>query len=262
MKYKLSVIFILTVAVTLASCANGRTSATCEAVSSSADAAHTEKGFSALLGETADGGDEYIGSFIFFGESTTYHLKSRGVLPGGRNTCQVWAAESGTANLDASITTLKIVYPETGEKITVGEAVRRKRPERILLTFGLNGAVAKVKAGEEYFRGCYLSLIDEIRLNSPETVIILQSCFPIAESMDMSHYSVNAATLSEYIATVNLWSLRLAEDEKLRYLNTAEVLADERGFLCPEYDVGDGHHLTTEAYLKILEYIRTHKEGI
>lgn len=261
MKYRLSIIFVVTVSVIFTSCASDRAAAS-GGGGTFTDTASAEESFSALLGETPDGGDEYIDSFVFFGESTTYHLKSRGVLSGGKNTCQVWAPENGTVNLDASVTSLKIVYPETGEKITVGEAVRRKRPKRILLTFGLNGAVSKIKAGEEYFRSCYLSLIDEIRLNSPETAIILQSCFPIAESMDMSNYSVSAATLSEYIATLNLWSLRLAEDEHLGYLNTAEALVDERGFLFSEYDAGDGHHLTTAAYLKILEYIRTHREGI
>lgn len=261
MKYRLSIIFILTFVVIFSSCAAERTAAVSESEISNGTS-DTEVKFSVMLGDTPDGGVEYIDSFIFFGESTTYHLKSRGVLSDGKSTCQVWAPESGTVNLDASITALKIVYPETGEKITVGEAVRRKRPKRILLTFGLNGAVAKIKAGEGYFRRCYLSLIDEIKLNSPETVVIIQSCFPIAETMDMSNYSVSSATLSEYIATLNMWSLRLAEDERLRYLNTCEVLSDGRGFLLPEYDVGDGHHLTTEAYLKILEYIRTHREDI
>ena len=224
----------------------------------------TEERQAALLSETPDGGQEYIDSFIFFGESTTYHLKSRGVLSGGRDTTQVWAPKNGTVNLDTTVTTLKIVYPETGEEITVGEAVRRKKPKYMLLTFGLNGAVQKVRAGEEYFRTCYLVLIDEIRRNSPETTVLLQSCFPVALDMNMSGYSVDVKTLNEYITLINSWTLRLAADTELGYLNTTEVLADEHGYLYPEYDAGDGYHLTTEAYLKILEYIRTHKhtEGI
>ncbi len=207
---------------------------------------------------TEDMGQEYIDGFIFIGESTTYHLKSRGVLRDGTDTRQVWAPRSGTINLDSTISSLKIVFPDTGEEMTVGEAMARKKPPRVLLTFGLNGAVTKIKKGEKYFRSCYLSLINAIRASSPDTSIILQSCFPIAADMDMSNYSVDSQTLMSYIDTINSWTHRLARDEGLGYLNTAEVLKNSDGFLISEYHVGDGHHLTTQAYIEILKYIRTH----
>ena len=37
---------------------------------------------------------DIIDKFIFLGESTTYHLKSRGVLSGGTQTTQVWAPKA------------------------------------------------------------------------------------------------------------------------------------------------------------------------
>ena len=248
MKYKLSIISLILLSLILCSCASD----------TAVDAAASEQRRDTVLGTTADMGEDYIDSFIFLGESTTYHLKSRGVLKDGKNTKQVWAPKSGTVNLDTTIGSLKIVYPETGEELTVGEAVQRKKPQRILLTFGLNGAVEKIRRGEEYFRSCYLTLINTIRQGSPETVIILQSSFPISENMDMTNYSVDAATLMEYIRTINGWTAALAKDEGLGYLNTVEALVDEKGFLLSEYDVGDGHHLTADAYIKMLEYIRTH----
>ena len=248
MKYKLSIISLILLSLILCSCASD----------TAVDAAASEQRRDTVLGTTADMGEDYIDSFIFLGESTTYHLKSRGVLKDGKNTKQVWAPKSGTVNLDTTIGSLKIVYPETGEELTVGEAVQRKKPQRILLTFGLNGAVEKIRRGEEYFRSCYLTLINTIRQGSPETVIILQSSFPISENMDMTNYSVDAATLMEYIRMINGWTTALAKDEGLGYLNTVEALVDEKGFLLSEYDVGDGHHLTADAYIKMLEYIRTH----
>ena len=83
---------------------------------------------SAILARTEDMGNAYLDSFIFFGESTTYHLKSRGVLRGGTETTQVWGADNGTAMLDSTITSMRIRYPETGELLTVGEAAARKKP--------------------------------------------------------------------------------------------------------------------------------------
>ena len=257
MKYKLSIISLLLISALLLVGCRGSAG-----VSRDSEAHSTEQDVEALgtaiAGETPDMGEEYVDSFIFFGESTTYHLKNRGVLKGGKNTCQVWAPEGGTVNLDTTTASLKIVYPETGEIIGLGEALRRSAPQRILLTFGLNGAVEKVKRGEDYFRACYLALINTVRENSPETKIILQSCFPISSTMDMTNYSVDTATLNGYIDLINGWTLSLAEDEGIYYLDSASVMKDEGGFLLPQFDSGDGHHLTREAYLTMLEYLRTH----
>ena len=212
----------------------------------------------ALLPPCEDKGMSYIDSFIFFGESTTYHLKSRGVLSGGKDTKQVWANKSGTMKLDLSIDKQKIIYPETNELLSVGEAAAKRKPEYILLTFGLNGAVQNVKLGEEYFRTCYKKLIDAIRSSSPSTNIIIQSAFPVAENMDMSAYSVDLKTLNEYIDLQNAWAYSLACEENCKYLDTNSILKDKNNNLKIEYQTGDGHHLTAEAYKQILYYIRTH----
>ncbi|MBQ9783182.1 MAG: hypothetical protein IJW44_01535 [Clostridia bacterium] len=211
-----------------------------------------------ILAKTEDMGEDYLNSFIFFGESTTYHLKSRGVLQGGTETRQVWGPDNGTVNLDMTTTTLKIRYPDTGEYLTVSQAAARKKPAYLVLTFGLNGVTQNIRLGKDYYKDCYRSLLDAIRFASPDTRIILQSCFPVAENMDMSRYSCSLDQLNQSIDTVNGWVLELAEEEGLRYLNTAEILKDEAGRLRLTYQNGDGYHLTREAYLEILTYIRTH----
>ena len=252
MKRKLSISLtaILLVGFLLTSCAPRGTADTEEESLLPTANLHTGK----------DLGQAYIDSFVFFGESTTYHLKARGVLKDGTETRQIWGPPSGTVNLDTTVGTLKIVYPETGELLTFGEAVRREQPRRILLCFGLNGAVANVRRGKEYFQSCYRILIDAVKNNSPTTEIFLQSAFPVAENMDMTHYSVDLDTLNAHIRTVNSWTEELAADCDIAYLNTAEILTDENGRLRMEYQIGDGHHLTTEAYRKILYYIRTHEQ--
>ncbi len=218
----------------------------------------TETTSTASLNECIDKGQEYIDSLIFIGESTTYHLKSRGVLKDGENTKQIWAPECGTVNLDMGTKNLKILYPETNEFITYAEAANRSKPKCIIFTFGLNGAVGNIKRGKDYYKSCYLTLINSIRETSPDTKIILQSGFPIAENMDMTHYTVSAEELNSYIDTINSWTLELASDNGFLFLQTSDVLKDDKGFLRMEFQVGDGHHLTTEAYQEILMYIRTH----
>lgn len=218
----------------------------------------TDAASAAVLSEVKDKGREYIDSFVFLGESTIAHLKSRGVLTGGKATTQVWAPSNGTVNLDNTVSTLRIVYPETNELITVSEAAARKKPKRMLLCFGLNGAVTKIRLGKEHFKNCYLSLINIIRSASPSTEIFLASAFPVAENMDMTNYSITLDELNGYISTINGWTSELASEEGLVYLNIAEPLCDENRRLKTDYQVGDGHHLTAEAYEKVLYYIRTH----
>lgn len=211
-----------------------------------------------ILGETSDMGEEYLNGFVFLGESTTYHMIDRAVLPGGKQTKQVWAPKNGTVNLDMHVDTLRIVYPESGEEMTVAQAATKKQPKYMVLTFGLNGAVQKVHKGADYFKSCYRKLIDAIRQASPSTTVLIQSAPPISPHMDMSRYSVDASTLNAYIKTINGWSMALCEEMELPYLNTQEILCDANGYLREEYQVGDGHHLTSQAYREILYYIRTH----
>ncbi len=253
MKYQLSVFAcILVLSLPLSSCTDRAS------VSVSAEEEPPGESTSVTLKETEDRGQAYLDSFIFLGESTTYHLKSRGVLSGGTETTQVWAPAGGTLNLDQTTASVPLLYPETGEYLTFSEALSRKQPAFLLLTFGLNGAVQNVKRGEEYYKSCYRKLLDTAIAASPKTKIILQSGFPVAANMDMSAYSCTLDQLNGHIDTINGWVWELAEEYGLRYLSTNEILKDENGRLKTVYQNGDGHHLTRSAYLEILHYIRTH----
>ena len=252
MKTKLSIILTISLCATcFAACSN-------RSVTPAASTAIDAESNLAVLGVSEDMGKSYIDSFVFFGESTTYHLKSRGVLSGGKNTGQVLGNESGTAILDADTVSTQVIYPETGETMTFCEAIRLMRPKYLFMSFGLNGAATKIKRGEDYFKGCYRTLIEKVREVSPDTKIILGSCYPVAENMDMSRYTITLDELNGAIATLNGWTAELCAEVDARYLNLCEVLTDEQGRLRLEYQVGDGHHLNVTAYMKILEYIRTH----
>ena len=237
------------------------TLASCSRVEPSDEIPDTEAGRAsadAELKATADMGQEYIDSIIFIGESTTYHLKSRGVLRDGKNTTQVWSTSAGTMTLDGGIDRVKIVYPETLREMTIGEAARLKSPEIFVLTFGLNGAVSKIERGEEYFVSCYMLLIDELRRNSPDSDIIVQACPPVADNMDTTAYRVNVVTLNSYIDRLNGWAKNMCAEHGIHYLASDSALKDSKGHLDYDYQSGDGYHLNTEAYQKILYHIRTH----
>lgn len=204
----------------------------------------------ARLAETEDYGQEYLDKLIFVGDSTTYGLKAYGVLSGGKSTAQVWTPKSGTYSLNALVATYKIVYPPTGEELTVAEAAALAKPEYMVITLGVNYGVPY--CGESEFKKYYRMLLDAVTAASPETKIILQSIYPVAansEYRDITNPRIDVA---------NGWVESLAEEYGLKYLDTNSALKGEDGYLKSGYQNGDGLHMNTSGLNVILNYIRTH----
>ena len=209
-----------------------------------------------VLEESADAGMAYIDKMIFFGESTTTHLRSRGVLSGGSDTHQVWADSSGTKTLSSKLLSEPVIYPPTGESLTISQALEKEQPEYMVLSFGLNNIAHFVNNKSTYVNN-YNKLINAITQASPNTKIILQSVYPVSAACD--DFSVDGTTVSSYTETLNEWIREIAAShENVRFVDTASVLKASDGTLLSAYDVGDGVHLSTDAYTQILLYLRTH----
>ena len=201
------------------------------------------------LTATADAGIAYQDRIIFVGDSLTAHLVNRGVLSGGTETKQVWCPENNMMNLNSEVAAARIVYPETGEKMTVAEAAAKAKPEIMIITLGTDWGVSYLSESE--FKSYYSGLIKAIQAASPNTKIILQSIFPVT---DFCPNLTNGK-----IDTANKWVKAIASENGCRYLDTQTVLKDDKNNLKAEYcNSTDGIHLKTEAYTVILQYIRTH----
>ena len=212
--------------------------------------------YEAPLPESADAGMEYIDKMIFFGESTTTHLRARGVLSGGKETHQVWADSSGTKTLSSKMLSEKITYPPTDEDLTIAQAVAKEKPAYIVLSFGLNGIMGFVNNKDSYLNN-YNKLINLITDASPSTRIILQSVYPVSAECD--DFSSDGKTVCGYTEILNGYLREIAAaHENVRYADTASVLKNADGTLNSTYDEGDGVHLNTAAYEQILHYLRTH----
>ncbi len=203
----------------------------------------------AVLGETEDAGQEYIDKLIFLGDSTTYGLRANKVLKDGKETKQVWTPTNGYITL-SSVNTVLIWYPDTDEELTIKDAAAKKKPEYLVITLGVNGVSFM---GEEYFKKEYGKLIESIQEASPDTKIILQSIFPVASNYE-SLKSIN----NEKIDTANRWICQLADEYKIKYLDTNSVLRGSDGWLVSSYQNGDGLHLTAEGLNLELNNLRTH----
>lgn len=213
--------------------------------------ANTGGSSSVVLKETSDYGQDYIDKIIFVGDSTTNGLKAYGVLSGGKNTKQVWTPASGTMTLDANITKKTIVYPDSGEEISIPEAAGRKKPEYMVITLGVNG-VSFLDEGD--FIKYYKKLVNAVKDASPNTKIILQSIFPVTADYSNSGKGITNAKIS----TANTWVKKVAEECDVKYLDTHSVLKDSSGALPLSRCNGDGIHLNEAGFDLELSYIRKH----
>lgn len=199
---------------------------------------------------TGDAGREYLDKIIFLGDSTTYGIGYY-YRHGYTDLCpfsQVWTPKSGTMNL-WDYDTAKIVYPPTGKEMLIQDAAKLAQPEILLITLGVNGISS---LDEEGFKEDYSALIRNILEVSPDTRIILNSIYPVADSWK-AQKSIN----NKKITAANGWIEALAGELGLRYLNSFETLAVE-GKLPESAHNGDGLHLTGESFGKVMTYIRTH----
>ena len=210
---------------------------------------------SRILAKTDDAGQGYIDRMIFVGESTTAHLRNRGVLSGGTDTQQVWSNKDNTMTLDLNILKKTIRYPVSGVDMTIPEAVASAKPEYIVLSFGVNGINGFVKNTGVY-KAAYGMLIDAIHAASPSTVVLLQTVYPVAKNQ--TAFSEDAATVNAHVRKLNELLPTIAEEHGAYVVDTASCLLDVQGLLRSDYQNGDGLHLTREAYLTILDYLRTH----
>ena len=209
----------------------------------------------ALLGETEDAGQEYIDRIIFVGDSTTYGLKPYRMLSGGKETKQVWTPASGTLTLSYATIT-KIVYPDDGSEKLIAEAAGLKKPELMYITLGVNGVSFM---DEDYFKSEYGKLIDAVKEQSPSTVIVLQTIFPIARN-----YASQSQINNTKITAANQWIAALAQEKHEKYgdvwfLDTYSVLVGSDGWLPDSYQNGDGLHFNEISFAVELENIRKHK---
>ncbi len=203
------------------------------------------------LPETPDAGMAYQDKLIFVGDSLTAHLVAREVLTGGKMTKQVWRTENNMLNLNSEVTAAKIVYPETGESMTIAQAAGKAKPEIMIVTLGTDWGVSFLT--ETDFKACYTALIRDIQAASPDTTVILQSIFPVTT------YCQSTKLTNEKIDICNGWVREIAAECGCPYLDTQTVLKGADNALKPEYcNSSDGIHLHKEAYVAILQYIRTH----
>ena len=194
---------------------------------------------------------DFMASVCFLGDSTTAHMQQRAPLRAD----QVWAAKNRYLNLDPRITYAKIMAPDTGEEQTIAEVAARLRPAYLVITLGVDYGVYYYRDQPETFRFYYEKLLFALEEASPDTVLVLQSVFPVGRA--------STAVTNLMVDKANTVIRAIARDHGLVFVDQKPVLADEEGFLKPEYCYSeDGIHLSAAAYDAVLQNLITYEKEI
>lgn len=204
-----------------------------------------EKYSDTILPLTADAGVGYLDETLFIGDSNTQRLYGYGYLP----LQNIIAAEG--MGIESVVNENFVYFSGMTEPVTAAKAVSYLQPRRIIFNFGTNNASGNMSSEDFIFY--YKAALDEIKSEYPYSDIILAAIYPVARQR--SYNNISLKTIDEF----NLAILEFAQQEGYKFLNTPEILKDERtGYIKDKYVIDDGLHLNENAYNDVLNYIRTH----
>lgn len=189
--------------------------------------------------------DSYFSDAVFVGDSRTEGLRMySGISPSPK-------FFSGVGLTVTKVFSDQIVQLN-GQWLTVADALRQADYNKVYIMLGMNelGWVYESVYAQDYGR-----IIDVIRETHPDATIYVQSTIPVSKWKDTTdpdriYTNANVVRLQKVLC-------EMCEEKNVHYVNVAEVMQDENGYLFSEA-TEDGMHLTQE-YCKIwAEYLRTH----
>ena len=186
--------------------------------------------------------DTYFDDVVFLGDSRTegFYLYS------GLKTGKFLYAVGATVESVFS----KKAWDSGHGKIPLLDALAETEYEKVYLMLGIN-ELGWSKA--ENYRDQYTKLIDRVREDHPEAVVVLQSVLPVRAKQDAKGSYVNNKKIIAYNEII----ADLASEKGCVFLDSAEAVAGPDGCLPAEWTF-DGVHLNPAGCRILLDYYRTH----
>ncbi len=189
--------------------------------------------------------DSYFDDAVFIGDSRTVGMYEYGGLE-----------ETSTFYASTGLTIYKMfdsaIVPVPGQKkkITVEEALSEKQFAKIYLMIGIN----EMGTGTvESFMKAYGEAVQHLQELQPDAIIYLQAIMKVTtERSEQGDYITN-----EGIEARNTEIAKLADNEKIFYLDVNPLICDETGGMAASYTY-DGVHLKAQ-YIPIwLNFLKEH----
>ena len=199
------------------------------------------------VGPVPEGGpveDTYFENTAFLGDSRTQGFQ----LYSGLKTGTYYTAVGATVE---SVFTKK-VDTEAG-KMPLLDAMAKQEFDKIYVMLGVNELGWN---GTEIYHNQYAKLIDRLREDHPDSLVVLQTLIPVSAKQEAKKSYVNNTRIAAYNEVIR----QLAEEKQCPYVDVASAMTDEKGCLRSEW-TSDGVHLNTKGCKAWLEYLRTHPVG-
>jgi lysophospholipase L1-like esterase len=131
------------------------------------------------------------------------------------------------------------------------EIVKRK-PKKIFILIGINDISLGIN--KSVILTNYQGIISKIKTDSPKTKIYIQSILPTNDEFDKFK---NHQGKMDIIKAVNVELEKMANENKVNFLNIFPEFLDENGKLSKKY-TNDGLHLLGEGYMHWASILKTH----
>ena len=205
----------------------------------------TEKKYG-LLEETERVRSKYFDDAVFIGDSITTGITLYDIMPNAK----VFASTG--INLQSINTAQVVNNPNGSEKLTILQALEKSEAEKVYIMLGANGLAF---LGPENTVDLYRDFVEKVKEIKPESIIYVQSIFPIHEKKFAERYKGNLT--NETIDETNKLLMKMSEELSVYYVNPAEIFKDETGGLMDNV-TPDGLHFNSEYYTKWMDYLKTH----
>lgn len=181
---------------------------------------------------------------VFIGDSRTQGLENYDGLSG--------AAYYAIKGLMVDTVYTKQELDINGKKLTVMQAMQRKKFGKIYIMFGINELGW---SSMQTFLNDYGTMIDDLRKYQPQAKIYVQSILPVSAQKSASDKIYNNTRINTFNQAIE----KLCADRKVRYLTVNKAVSDSGGFL-PQEASSDGVHLNSSYCKKWCEYLKAHTD--
>lgn len=247
-KTLLSAALALTLALGLCSCTQTQTSAEEEEPE--------EPAFTALVEESEPVDPSWFSDAVFIGDSISVMLETYndtyGTLGSPTFLCSVGLSQTNALTYSAGAEGLP-EYPEgSGAHPKLADAVAQSGATKVFLMLGMNC----LSGGVDRAATDLVTLIGEIRAQSPDVAVLIQSVTPMTASSPRTDDSLNNTVISAFNARME----EICNQEGWYYINTAQALSDENGYLRDDYsgDKAMGIHMNYNGAEVWASYLLSH----
>ena len=140
----------------------------------------------------------------------------------------------------------------SGQRPLLPEGIAQSGASKLYFMVGMNS----ISGGVDNAAGDLVTLVDSILTLSPEAAVLIQSVTPMTADSPRTDAQLNNETIRQY----NLLLVDICRERGWYFVNSAQALTDENGFLRADYsgDKAMGIHLNFSGTEAWANYLLTH----